>query len=355
MMKVIYYTSTAFMDIALEVINILKKYVELHVLIEITPGSKIKNILEVRNLPENQSIIGIAEIMDKENYTYLEQYFEGCASANFIVHTHQSGSSLSTLKTSYKTWKYIRGIHPDIIHLEAMSLRSLGLVPFLFSKIKIFITIHDVIPHSSKRDWKISLPRLMYLKIPYRKTYFFYSEFSKNQFEQYYKNDKHPKFVKRMYPYTFYKKYVKEQIPDKKHILFFGQVSRYKGIETLLQAMPSVLQIFPDESLVIAGRSNDDTILNEEILEKFKNRITVLNRYIPNEELVNLIQESKFVVCPYLDATQSGVLMTSYALDIPVVATNVGAFPEYIEQNVTGLLVPVNDPEGGSCCADRSG
>jgi glycosyltransferase involved in cell wall biosynthesis len=225
-----------------------------------------------------------------------------------------------------------------------MSLRSLGLVPFLFSKIKIFITIHDVIPHSSKRDWKISLPRLMYLKIPYRKTYFFYSEFSKKQFEQYYKNDKHPKFVKRMYPYTFYKKYVKEQIPDKKHILFFGQVSRYKGIETLLQAMPSVLQIFPDESLVIAGRSNDDTILNEEILEKFKNRITVLNRYIPNEELVNLIQESKFVVCPYLDATQSGVLMTSYALDIPVVATNVGAFPEYIEQNVTGLLVPVNDP-----------
>jgi glycosyltransferase involved in cell wall biosynthesis len=344
-MKVLYYTSPAFLDIAIEVINVLKNHVELHVLIEITPESKTKNILAIKNLPETRSIVGISELVEKENYEHLEPYFNGCASANFIVHTHKSGTSLSTIKKLYKTWKYVKAIRPDIIHLESMSLRSLGLVPFLFSKKKIFITIHDVLLHSNKRDWKISLPRLIYLKIPYKKSYFFYSEFSKNQFEQYYKNDRHPKYAIRMYPYTFYQMYVKEPFPSKKHILFFGQISQYKGIDILIQAMPSVLEIYPDELLVIAGRSNGDSILkNNEILEKFNSRITVLNKYIPNQELVNLILESKFVVCPYLDATQSGVLMTSYALKIPVVATSVGAFPEYIEQNVTGLLVPVNDP-----------
>jgi glycosyltransferase involved in cell wall biosynthesis len=343
-MIVLYYTSPAFLDIAIEVINILKRSVDLHVLIEITPGSKVSNILEVDNLPNTQSIISISELIKKEKYKYLEPYFEGCASANFIVHTHESGASFSTINISYKVWKYIKGIRPDIIHLETMSLRSLGLVPFLFSSKKIFITIHDVIPHSSKRDWKISLPRLLYLNIPYSKSYFFYSKFSKIQFEERYKKAKYRKYLLKMYPYSYYRGYIKKEISYKKHILLFGSLSPYKGIDVLLRAMPSVFEKFPDEYLVIAGRSNDDNILNGKILEKFKTQITVLNRYIPNEELVTLVQESKFVVCPYLDATQSGVLMTSYALNTPVIATSIGAFPEYIEQNVTGMLVPVNDP-----------
>ena len=339
-----YYTSPAFLDIAIEVINVLKRHVDLHVLIEITPRSKISNIIKVDNLPASQSIIGISELVKKENYKYLESYFDGCASANFIVHTHESGSSFSTIKISYIVWKYIKRIRPDIIHIEAMSLRSLGLVPFLFSRKKIFITIHDVIPHSSKRDWKISLPRLLYLKIPYSKSYFFYSKFSKIQFEELYKKVKYRKYLLKMYPYSYYRGYIKKGIFQKKHILLFGSLSAYKGIDILLCAMPSVFEEFPNEFLVIAGHSKDDSIFNKEILEKFKNQITVLNRYIPNEELVTLIQESKFVICPYLDATQSGVLMTSYAINTPVIATNIGAFPEYIEQNVTGMLVPVNDP-----------
>lgn len=343
-MTVLYYTSPAYLDIAIEVINVIKKHVDLHVLIEITPGSKISNILEVDILPNMQSIIGISKLIRKENYKHLEPYFEGCASANFIVHTHESGFSFSTIKISYKAWKFIKNIRPDIIHLEVMSLRSLGLIPFLFSSKKIFITIHDVIPHSGKKDWKIYLPRLLYLKMPYSKSYFFYSNFSKIQFEEKYKKVKYHKYVLKMYPYSYYRGYIKKEIIYKKHILLFGSLSPYKGIDILLHAMPSVFEDFPNELLVIAGRSKDAKILNQNILEKFKNRIRVLIKYIPNKELVTLIQESKFVVCPYLDATQSGVLMTSYAVNTPVIATSVGAFPEYIEQNVTGMLVPVNDP-----------
>lgn len=37
--------------------------------------------------------------------------------------------------------------------------------------------------------------------------------------------------------------------------------------------------------------------------------------------------------------------MTAYALHTPVIATRVGAFPEHIEENITGMLVPVNDPD----------
>jgi glycosyltransferase involved in cell wall biosynthesis len=341
-MKVLFYTSAPFLDVAIEMINILKKDVDLHVLIEITPGTAMRADIDI--LPDNRTIISAAEILKEDNYKFLESYFEGCASANFVVHTSESGFSFSTIKVIYKTWQFISKIQPDIIHLEAITLRSLGLFPFVFLNKRIFITLHDSLPHSGENNWKMFLPRLLYLKIPYQRSYFFYSTFSKIQFEQYYKKDKHIKFTMRMHPYSLYQKYAKG-IPYKKHILFFGSHSPYKGINILLQAMPSVFKAYPDELLVIAGLRKEGYVLEEDIIEAYKNRIILLDRYISNDELVALLQESKFVVCPYLDATQSGVLMTAYALNKPVVASNVGAFPEYIEQNETGLLVPAGDPE----------
>ncbi len=70
--------------------------------------------------------------------------------------------------------------------------------------------------------------------------------------------------------------------------------------------------------------------------------------YVPAvtyEELATLILHAKFIVCPYKDATQSGVLMTAFGLNTPVIATNVGSFPEFIKDNVNGLLVTPNDPQ----------
>jgi glycosyltransferase involved in cell wall biosynthesis len=127
--------------------------------------------------------------------------------------------------------------------------------------------------------------------------------------------------------------------------LFFGAISQYKGVDILLKAMPLVFKEFPSETLIIADRMKEGLNLDQDIINKYKSQIVILDRYIPNEELFALIQESKFVVCPYLDATQSGVLMTAFALNKPVIATNVGAFPEYIEHNITGMLVPVSDPD----------
>jgi glycosyltransferase involved in cell wall biosynthesis len=53
---------------------------------------------------------------------------------------------------------------------------------------------------------------------------------------------------------------------------------------------------------------------------------------------MELIRKAKFIVCPYRDATQSGVLMTAMAMHKCVVATNVGSFPEYIQDDYNGLL-----------------
>ena len=59
--------------------------------------------------------------------------------------------------------------------------------------------------------------------------------------------------------------------------------------------------------------------------------------------LAELVQNSSVVVCPYTDATQSGVVMSAYAFKKPVIATRVGGLPEMVDDGSTGLLIAPKD------------
>lgn len=61
------------------------------------------------------------------------------------------------------------------------------------------------------------------------------------------------------------------------------------------------------------------------------------------QELAQLLQKCSISVCPYTDATQSGVIMTSYSLCKPVIASNVGGLSEMIDNEKSGVLVPPKD------------
>ena len=71
--------------------------------------------------------------------------------------------------------------------------------------------------------------------------------------------------------------------------------------------------------------------------------IDIRNRFIPDNELVALIRNCAFMVCPYTNATQSGVIMSAYAFNKPVVATNVGGLPEMVRHEHYGLIVKEQD------------
>jgi glycosyltransferase involved in cell wall biosynthesis len=347
----------SFLDISIELINVLKKQVQLHVLIELTPHGKNLTILEIEKFPERKTLVKPEEILTKRCYENLKPYFTGAASVHFVIHPHRTGFSYSTLQASFDTWKYIKQFKPDILHLETFGLRTIGMLFYLKAFKNVCITIHDPVPHTGENSWKVTLPRTFMFGIPGKKKYLFYSQFAKQQFEAHYKKQKQHKAVLQMSPYGFLKNMVKPSAGvQKKHILFFGRLSPYKGIDDLLQAMPTVFAAFPNEQLVIAGKAVHGFDIDGEVVNTYRNNITILDKHIPNEELAMLIQEAKFIVCPYKDATQSGVLMTAFGLNTPVIATNVGSFPEFISENVNGLMVPPNDPEKlaeGICFALR--
>jgi glycosyltransferase involved in cell wall biosynthesis len=339
----VYYTSTFFLDLSLDIINVLKKQVNLHVLIEISPASKNANIVDIETLPEGQPLVAPELMLTKEAYANIKPYLDGVASVNFVVHTHTTGLSFSTLKVLRAVKKFIRKQQPQVLQFEGFTLRSLGLATLFFSIKQLYFAVHDAVLHTGESGWKTILPRFVYLHTPVKKTFVFYSQFSLNQFVAHTKHSKAQKLLTPMCAFSYFNTIANGIPSTHQHILFFGRISKYKGVNVLINAMPQVLASFSNEQLVIAGKGADEPILTNTNLLNNKNNITLIDKYIPNNELVKLIAAAKFIVCPYIDASQSGVLMTAFALNKPVVASDVGAFGEAIVENENGLLVPAND------------
>lgn len=171
----------------------------------------------------------------------------------------------------------------------------------------------------------------------------------------------------------------KEQLKLKEHVfLFFGFIRKYKGLHNVIRAFKLVTEKRNDVSLLIAGESFWNTLDKKKLASKIKSTlfrwakkvvlpgseneqeydplaiinalqlqdfVTVVNRFIPNEEVPRYFQVSDCLVLYYLTATPSGVESLSYNFNLPVLATRVGHFPETIVDGFNGYLAEPDNIE----------
>lgn len=132
---------------------------------------------------------------------------------------------------------------------------------------------------------------------------------------------------------------------DRPLILFCGIVREYKGLDILLEAMPMVLAERKIH-LLVAGEFWDDKGRYLDQIEHLglEHQVTIVDRYLANEELISCIARCDVVVLPYRSATQSAVVQAAFGQNKPVITTNVGGLPEAVDDGRTGLLVPPVDP-----------
>lgn len=334
-MVIVYYVNTYYLDAAIQTLESLKKIGQVHLLIEISPESRISNIVEVNKLEGHQTFEKPGLMLGEENWQLLKPYFEGMASVQFVAYRVKRSFSVNSFGVAYRCAKKIRELKPDVIHFDSISPRILGMVPWLAGK-KIFITVHDPLPHTGEGSWKIRLSEYIFFRMA--RGLFFYSRFARDQFAMHHRGVSARRNLIRFQPFRFIQQFAAGNSRPGSTILFFGRILPYKGVDLLLEAIPAVIKKFPDQVFTIAGESVNYSLDNE-ILNTCKKNIRLINSYISTAELAKLIQEAKFVVCPYRDATQSGVLMTAYALGKMVAGTNLGAFPEYIIDGINGVLM----------------
>jgi glycosyltransferase involved in cell wall biosynthesis len=136
---------------------------------------------------------------------------------------------------------------------------------------------------------------------------------------------------------------------DKKkyELLFFGFVRRYKGLNVLLEALPKILKS-KNVQLKIVGEFWKDKLEYLQKIEELgiKKNITIIDEYIPNEQLGTYFHQADLVIQPYLSASGSGVSQLAYGFGKPVIASSVGSIGEIIEDGINGRLVNPGDPQG---------
>ena len=127
------------------------------------------------------------------------------------------------------------------------------------------------------------------------------------------------------------------------NILFFGKVMRYKGLDVLLDALHDTCIDF---RLVIAGTGTSaphTAELNAAISTHPKSHWIVWhNRFIEESELPSLFGAADVVVLPYKHIDQSGILFQALRYGVPLVATRVGSFENYVTPDVGELAEQVD-------------
>ena len=138
-------------------------------------------------------------------------------------------------------------------------------------------------------------------------------------------------------------------------ILTFGLLSPNKGIEVMIDAMPSILKRRPDLIYVVLGATHPNLVRQEgeSYREKLvarahrlgvQDHVVFLNRFVDQATLLNFISMCDVYVTPYLNEAQmtSGTLAYSFGLGKAVVSTPYWHAQELLADG-RGVLVPFGD------------
>lgn len=116
-----------------------------------------------------------------------------------------------------------------------------------------------------------------------------------------------------------------------------------KGIETLIDAMPGVLERFPTVSFVVAGDGPDRAVLETIARDRGVGRSLHLVGSIDGPSPL-MTGVDLFVSASWAESFPLNVL-EAMAFGLPVVATDVGGTSEAVDDGRTGLLVPPRDAD----------
>ncbi|MBC7791527.1 MAG: glycosyltransferase family 4 protein [Anaerolineae bacterium] len=133
---------------------------------------------------------------------------------------------------------------------------------------------------------------------------------------------------------------------DHDYILYSGRLSVEKGILDLLDAMTKLR----DMRLIVAGEGPQRPEIEQVIADRGLTNVQLVG-WVGREELNRLGRNARFSVMPSrVYETLGKVILESYALGRPVVASRLGTRPELVADGKTGLLF---DPASSHDLAEK--
>ena len=331
-MKILYQTVPSFFDLDISLIRELSKVADIKVLIILSPESMHSSAFSIESIDSRCAIIPAIEYKGLEKYRKMinmDDWYVANNPDNSIIH-------------SYTLAKKIRNFYRDnsftFFHSTTGCKTATMNIPFYAQLKNKLCTIHDPIPHSKLSLFDDFVRRWMMFRS--FKNILLLSDSLLKPFCKRYHFPEDRIFFSRLSVYDFLLSYEKKSNTYGDYILFFGRIDEYKGVDVLIEAFQKSEVSRQGIKLIIAGKGK----LKNNIKQLSKD-IILINKYIENDVLANLINNCKFVVLPYLTATQSGCVMSAFAFNKPIIATRVGDLPNEVVDGIYGSLCEPNNIE----------
>lgn len=334
-MKILYLSTPSFADCDIPLVRAMQaKGHDVTYLLMLAPHSLQYTIIDIKKEYPHTGVFPSSvypELKAFDDYIDMDKFFVANRTSN-------KSYSLSYWKKTLSIYRFIRRNKFDVIHTPC--LFGLKRMLFYFAGCNVVTTIHDPFPHTGEKN-RTSIQNRK-IAVRYSNGITLLNNKQKDEFCSFYNVNPDKLCVNRLGVYENIALMASDVIADKKNnILFFGRISPYKGIEYLCEAMEIVRKEVQDATLTIAGSGKIYFDISPYVKKGY---VDLQNRFIKTEEIAIMLKRCAICVCPYTDATQSGVIMTSFALSKPVIASNVGGLGEMIDDGKSGLLVEPKNP-----------
>jgi glycosyltransferase involved in cell wall biosynthesis len=129
-------------------------------------------------------------------------------------------------------------------------------------------------------------------------------------------------------------------------ILFFGRMLKYKGLSLFVDALEILTDISVPLEISVCGEGDISDVASR--LKKLG--AVIVNRWISDEEVGELLYRHDVVVLTHTEASQSGVVSAAMGAVLPVVTTPVGGLAHQVKSRHAGLVAARADSRAVADC-----
>lgn len=338
MKTVAFYTRPSFMDAATGLLEALARRCDVHLVVELSPEGRLGPLGSVPDdLPA-----GICEGNLDWAPEHVAGRLSGLKSFHFAVFTSARAFHPSNALVSLRIARLLKRAGVEVVHFDDTTSRGLTL-PYLMRRIPSVLTIHDPRVRVGEPQGRVELVRRKFLEKA--SALIFRSDYSaRTLLSRYPDCGSKPRATIPLGIYDVFAGACSGTPEEPRTILFFGHVSHYKGIDTLFAAAPLVAERVEGLRVVVAGLPGAGYAVPDAPPLPNGGAWELLLEHVTPARVCELFGRAAVVVLPYVEASQSGVVATASAFQVPVVASAVGGIPEDVVDGATGLLVPPRDP-----------
>lgn len=133
--------------------------------------------------------------------------------------------------------------------------------------------------------------------------------------------------------------------PSSRTIAYVGRLEKCKGLQYVIEALPKIIETYPDIQLSIAGRGSYGDKLKQLVSDSQVQEHVEFKGNISREAVNELYKSSVVALVPSEWPEPFGLVgIEAMSIGRPVVGTNVGGIPEWLEDGVAGFIVEPRDP-----------